>query len=129
MNKQSWMIILLLLMSTQAYAEHGFHINVHLASKHITSEKGLNEFNPGIGVEYKTLIAGFYHNSNYKQTLYLGKDFSINNYLGIKVAVVTGYEKAIMPGFGLYVRHSHIEMMMIPPGPKVPVTIALSLRF
>ena len=103
-------------------------VNIHLASKHI-GESGLNEVNPGLGVEHKGWIAGLYKNSFSRRSVYAGREFNYNDYAGVKAGIVTGYEGGLSPMIAVYVRYSHIEVLVIPPSPKNPVTIGFGLRF
>ena len=104
-----------------------YNINIHLASKHINAS-GYNEVNPGIGLEHDKYIAGIYKNSFSKPSVYAGRTFSFNQYTGVKYGVVTGYGR-LSPMVAGYLRLDHVEMVVIPPGPKNPITLGFGLRF
>ena len=104
-----------------------YTINIHLASKHINAS-GLNEVNPGIGLEYNNYIVGIYKNSLRKPSVYAVRAFSFNPYTGIKYGVVTGYGR-LSPMLAGYLRMGHVEIIAIPPCTDIPTTLGVSLRF
>lgn len=102
--------IALLLTSTIAYADgliiHG--ISRHSHNNHTWSEQFTNEYgetiirthrafnNLNYGVGYRTdggYIVGTYKNSYYLTTVYAGKEFMYNEYIGVFLAGATGYKK------------------------------------
>lgn len=119
---------ILLLISMPAVASD-LHYNIHLGSVHINAEQEYNERNPGLGIDYRTWIAGVYRNSLDNVSVYAGKSFELSQHFGIKAGLVTGYDDPVSPMIAGYARVSHFEVVIIPPSPKSPVTIGFGLRF
>ena len=71
-----------------------------IASQHIESQ-GMNQSNPGIGVEANGYIAGIYRNSDYRNSVYVGRDWLpiVDGHLhaGLAYGAITGYRMAVAP--------------------------------
>lgn len=77
---------------------------VHTVSTH--SEKKYLEYSTGLwkeirnenyGLGYKTddgYLIGYYQNSTYSDTFYVGKEFMFNQNIGVVTTLATGYKKA-----------------------------------
>jgi len=88
------------------YARAGEHwTEMHIGSRHADREAGYNETNLGLGYMYGVnphveVGAGFYKNSEYNQTQYVGGDLHTDTRYPIRVGVsagmVTGYANTIV---------------------------------
>ena len=103
-------MVVIALFTVQAVADVGFnqgdHIVFHLASRH-SSEQELNEANPGLSYRHGIdslgvfVAGGFYKNSLYKTSVYVGAGktfFSVGPVAFTLVGgAVTGYIEKITP--------------------------------
>lgn len=103
-----------------------------------------NEFNPGVGLEYKLsdhihLSAGTYRNSVYRQSVYAGVGFETGGNkqfgLGIELGGITGYnEMPVVPSAIPFVRIGdkngvNAKVMVIPPVKNLtPAVVGLQFR-
>lgn len=100
-------IIAGLLFATNVFAS-GFDVSeayVHTYSHHFISNKKHNNANYGLGVEFQNhIVGGFYYNSFYKTTMYVGYNVHVTNWFNLAGGVATGYRdvtgKAFLP-FGV----------------------------
>lgn len=89
-------------LSTLAFAASSGELIVHTASAHTVKEYTLDDVskkinNSNIGLGYRTddgVSIGMYRNSYNFNTVYLTQEFMYNEYLGIIVGFVSGYETA-----------------------------------
>ena len=65
-------------------------IGMDVGTRHFFT-RSLNEFNPGVYVDYKGVIVGTYYNSYNKQSFFAAKDFNWHN-VDVSVGVVSGYQ-------------------------------------
>ena len=66
-----------------------------LASQHI-NPSGLNQTNPGIGIEYNRWVAGEYYNSFHRHSTYFGREVGVDRahwHVGVMVGAITGYQR------------------------------------
>lgn len=74
-------------------------VSAHSAKRYITHDtdrwKALRNDNYGLG--YKTddaLLIGYYRNSVFKDTFYVGKEYMFTENLGVVASLATGYKEA-----------------------------------
>jgi len=88
-------LIMLLLFSTSAMA---CDMTIHLKSTHLNLPENhvkINNDNYGLGMECGNTVFGAYHNTFYKQSIYLGRVYRThgNLSLGVSFGGVTGYQE------------------------------------
>ena len=84
-----------------AQAEDSLTIGLHVASVHIPSISGYNDFNPGLYLRESSYgaTAGFYRNSFSRPSYYVGWTGTLKPF-SIMLGAVTGYEKRKVMGGG-----------------------------
>lgn len=136
-------IIILVVLSTIAVtwmsvAHSADWLDIHLASKH--SEEGFNETNPGIGWSHvikrnHDFIAGMYHNSYSRTTVYVGGDYHTSNEVfnvGVSYGFVTGYEETpvmVLPNASVTINHFRIKIGWIPSPDIQALTLSAGVMF
>jgi hypothetical protein len=103
------LLIAALLASPAAHAEFLDRVDLPPAvvsgfvSKHIDASKAENWNNYGIGYRFgsPSVIVGYYHNSNYKNSFYAAYEarWKLTDHIqaGIAAGGVTGYKSAVIP--------------------------------
>ena len=106
-------IVILLLISSSAFAGDASYLSFNLASYHLdradAARQNLSEFNPGIGIERESgewrQMAGVYRNSIRRTSLYALAGYiplhSGRLSFGLVGGAVTGYQIPIAPAVGL----------------------------
>lgn len=69
-----------------------------------TTIKAYNNRNFGLSWRQDGLIFGAYHNSYYRTTVYLGREFMLNRYVGGFLGLGTGYRHDISPLGGILLK-------------------------
>ena len=93
--------------------------------------------NRNFGLGWRTdsgVIFGAYHNSYYRPTVYLGREFMVNRHFGAFVGLATGYRHPITPIGGLIAEVPERAAMEVIGSPRVGNTdgvihLAVSYRF
>lgn len=99
-------------------------LGLHLATYHVDRSANYNEFNPGVYANCNGFTAGQYHNSNNKDSQYLGYTFSLGK-LDITAGAVTGYRDKPMPMLIPSVKVSkHFRVALLPPVPSAKTNTA-----
>lgn len=123
------LLILLLIYSNPILADQETCSPViHLGSFHSKWHYKLNEVNYGAGLHCeKGVHFGMYRNSNYTDTLYVGTEYQLTKYMGVKYGFATGY---LLPVYAVgYIRYKFVELMLIPPTKINPATLGYSIQF
>lgn len=88
---------------------------------------GQNQFNPGIHVEMENVRLGYYRNSQYRDTAYVGYTlpiYSTKNFkFGVMAALGSGYGSPVIGGLE-FVVSEHLVVMAVPGIPNYSSTIA-----
>ena len=101
---------------------------MHIGSKHTVNKYTVNKTydvtinNNNYGVGYRTdagLAVGTYFNSYHKQTAYITQEFMYNDYVGVVVGLVSGYQEST----GLLITP------MVAATAKIPLTKTTTANF
>lgn len=105
-------------------------ISLSLLSYHTNRDNNYNEVNPGIIVEAGHVIAGAYHNSHYRTTVFIGGRVAIAEFGPVKVdmvaALATGYRVPAV--VGVRTKVGQHEFTLVPPTKHNSGVIAYSIR-
>lgn len=147
MKIKSLIIAAAMLASTGAHAEFldrvdlGSAVVSGFASYHIDTKKHYNQDNLGLGYRFAatSVIVGFYHNSNYKTSVYAAYEarwkLTENVQAGLLAGGVTGYKRAtvaplLLPELALKVGHVELAVTYVPPVTKnIPQLVAAQARW
>lgn len=117
-------------------------LGLHLMSRHVPAEEGLNEINPGIYAKAENgLTLGIYKNSLRKKTLYFGETFEQGGF-GLTVGLMHAERPACdyqgrrfiehnpsWRGFGIIsYRFSFVRLSLLPPSGQIPAVVHLSIE-
>ena len=126
-------LILLALLTLPARAED--YLAVTLGSKHTRGD--YNEVNPGLGLERHlndrwALVAGYYYNSNRRDSFYAGAIYTRWRFgevkVGTSLGIVTGYGRPI-PMLAPIVMWRNLNFLIVPPVQDKAGVVALQVKF
>lgn len=131
--KKFWLTCLLLLISSGAAA---LDVTIPIGSYHFDRDKNWNESNTGIGLVYKDYTAGYYKNSYYKDTFYVGyrwRPLSWGEHVkaGLTVALATGYDSPLLviPTLSIESKVVSTDFIFAPTLGKASGFVGMQLRF
>lgn len=123
-------LIILLLISSSAFAGDATYLNVNLASYHFSRDavekQSLSEINPGIGIERDAgglrQMVGVYRNSIRRTSVYALAGYvplRIDRLrMGVVGGAITGYEIPVAPAVGLLAslqfNHYGVNIIIVP---------------
>jgi hypothetical protein len=130
----------LALATLPAYADTW--VSATTVSYHLDREQRFNERNPGLGIEHgltenTRAVAGFYKNSIYRESAYVGASWAPliagNVRAGVVGGVITGYRISpapmLVPVLMVEGKRIGANILFVPPVIKdVPATFALQLK-
>lgn len=118
------------LLITSANAED-FTLGVHLYTQHFN--QGYNNYNPGMYVVHKNIVAGAYYNSEKAWSAYGGYVFKevFNSPIDVTVGLVTGYKDyKVLPLISPSIRvFDHLRFSLVPNIRKDGWGVHFSLEF
>lgn len=95
--------LIVLLFSSNSYSSDEVWLHLGMLSKHLSS-KDYNETHGLIGLEYNDWYVGYYDNSNYKDSYFVFKRYTVNRFdkylpnrtgLKLNVGLISGYADVI----------------------------------
>lgn len=123
--------ITIALFSNLAVAQEDTIVGIHLYTQHFSNN--YNNYNPGLYVVHKNIVAGAYYNSEKAWSAYGGYVFKqvFDSPIDVTVGVVTGYRNyKILPLITPSIRvFDHIRFSLIPNIEKSGWGIHVSLEF